>query len=138
MKASRFIYHSSENGGIPAPSSNREPPSLFRPPPLVVHPCSLHKSFLERHPPLLLKGKTGGMSGGHFESLSAGNIHEGQNRIVSAQLDDFMRVAEQWVNFHKTTRPYEGLGYRRPITMLWNRVLNPFYYPLLASILSSI
>jgi hypothetical protein len=34
-------------------------------------------------PPLLLKEKTGGMSGGRFESLTAVNIHEVQNSIVS-------------------------------------------------------
>jgi len=34
-------------------------------------------------PPLLLSGKTGGgMSGSHFESLTAVNIHEVQNIIV--------------------------------------------------------
>jgi hypothetical protein len=34
-------------------------------------------------PPLLLKGKTGGMSGGHAKSLTAVNTHEVQNIVVS-------------------------------------------------------
>src|SRR5258708_39234004 len=84
MKPSRLIWLSRKTGRIPDTSSNREHPSLFRTLHLVVQPCFLHQSFLDRFPPLLLKGKTGGMSGGHFESLSAGNIHEVQNRIVSA------------------------------------------------------
>jgi broad specificity phosphatase PhoE len=44
-------------------------------------------------PPLLLKGKTGGMSGGHSESLTAVNIHEVQNNIVSAQLQRAYQTA---------------------------------------------
>ena len=29
-------------------------------------------------------------------------------------LGDFLRAAEQWVNFYNTTRPHESLGYRSP------------------------
>ncbi len=56
---------------------------MFRPFHLVVQNCFLHQSFLDMLPTLLPKGKTGGMSGGHFESLPAVNIHEVQNNIVS-------------------------------------------------------
>src|SRR6266487_1516737 len=57
-------------------------PSLFRPRHLVVLPCFLPQSFLDMLPPLLPKGKTGRMSGGHSESLTDENIHEVQNSIV--------------------------------------------------------
>src|SRR6266699_7125636 len=78
----RLIQLSPENGGITDISSNREHPSLFRPFHLVVQNCFLHQSFLDMLPPLLPKGKTGGMSGGHFESLTAVSIHEVQNIIA--------------------------------------------------------
>lgn len=29
-------------------------------------------------------------------------------------LGEFLRAAQQWVNFYKTTRPHEGLDYRSP------------------------
>src|SRR5262245_15526845 len=29
-------------------------------------------------------------------------------------LGDFLRAAQQWVNFYNTTRPHESLGYRSP------------------------
>jgi hypothetical protein len=76
------------NGGITDISSNREPestPSLFRTRHPVVPPCFLHQRFLDMLPPLLLKEKTRGMSGGHFESFTAINIHAVQNSIVSVQ-----------------------------------------------------
>jgi hypothetical protein len=57
---------------------------LFKPFHLDVQHCFFHQSFLDILPPLLLKGKTGGMSGGHSESLTAVNIYEVQNVIVFA------------------------------------------------------
>src|SRR5439155_16127319 len=79
------------NGGITDISSNREHPSLFRPCHLVVQNCFLHQSFLDILPPLLPKGKTGKMSGGHSEPLTAGNIHEVQNSIAL-----YSRVIDMW------------------------------------------
>jgi transposase InsO family protein len=29
-------------------------------------------------------------------------------------LGDFLRAAQQWVNFYNTTRPHESLDYRSP------------------------
>src|SRR6266699_3290555 len=75
------VWISPNNGGITDISSNREHPSLFRPFHLVAQNCFL-QSFLDMLPPLLPKGKTGGMSGGHFESLTAVSIHEVQNIIA--------------------------------------------------------
>src|SRR5260370_39681480 len=82
MTASHPVWLSLTIGGITDISSNREYPSLFRTRHPVVQNCFLHQSFLDMLPPLLLKRKTGGMSGGYAESLTAVNIHVVPNIIV--------------------------------------------------------
>lgn len=39
-------------------------------------------------------------------------------------LGDFLRAAEQWVNFYNTTRPHESLGYRSPDQYAQDQQLN--------------
>jgi transposase InsO family protein len=39
-------------------------------------------------------------------------------------LGDFLRAAEQWINFYNTTRPHERLGYRSPDQYAQDQQLN--------------